>query len=159
MPSCVDEGKFPSHCSKESYLGIYYSSIIEELKEDSQNIGVGFLNLVQKDNSLRIFLQFLCQDTALVIALRWKIQRWSGKASKYSDDDWNDLPHILWVSLSTITIRVSTSVIQMGENIPIRFDTVWSCWYSVMSIRMNAPDFSISVSDWSLLSSFLSLWR
>jgi hypothetical protein len=69
---------------------------------------VGLLNFIEKDNSPRIFLQFLCQDTTLVIALPWKIQ--SGKAPNLGDGKRNTLPHILWVSLSNVTIRISLSI-------------------------------------------------
>ena len=55
----MGEDNVPSN-SKASYLGICYSSIIEELKENGQDIRVGFLDLIQEDNSSRILLQFLC---------------------------------------------------------------------------------------------------
>ena len=38
---------------------IPWSSIIEDLKENGQDIGVGLFNLVQEDNSLGLFFNFL----------------------------------------------------------------------------------------------------
>ena len=68
----MGEGNVRSDSLRVSYLGISYSSIIEDLKENGQDIGVSLLDLVQEDNSPGVFLQFLCQDTALVVALPHK---------------------------------------------------------------------------------------